>query len=69
MISHFSEFKKTDDSTQKIEKLNSKTEKTKTNKFLIDELTKTQTKKQKIKTIFFSITNSFNFVDENDTND
>jgi hypothetical protein len=51
-ISHFSEFKKADDSTQKIKQLNSETKKTKANKFSIDELTKMQTKEQKIKTFF-----------------
>jgi hypothetical protein len=46
-------FRKADDSTQKIDKFNSETKKTKANKISIDELTKTQTKEQKIKTIFF----------------
>ncbi len=68
-ILHFFVFKKTDDSTQKIDKFNSKAEKTKTSKFSIDELTKTQTKKQEINTIFFSISISFFFIDKNDTND
>jgi hypothetical protein len=62
-------FKKADDSTQKIDKFNSEAEKTKTNKFSIDELTKTQTKEQKIKTTFFSISNSFFFIDKDDTDD
>jgi outer membrane scaffolding protein for murein synthesis (MipA/OmpV family) len=68
-ISHFFEFKKADDSTQKIKQLNSEAEKTKANKFSIDELTKTQTKKQEIKTIFFSITDISSFVEENDIDD
>jgi ubiquinone biosynthesis protein Coq4 len=69
IISHFSEFKKANDSTQKIDKFNSETEKTRTNKLSIDELTKTQTKEQKIKTTSFSISNSFFSIDKNDTND
>jgi ubiquinone biosynthesis protein Coq4 len=68
-ISHFFEFKKADDSTQKIKQFNSETEKTKTNKLSIDELTKTQTEEQKIKTFFFSITNISSFVEENDIDD
>jgi hypothetical protein len=62
-------FKEADDSTQKIDKFNSKTKTTKANKFSVDELMKTQTKKQKINTFFFSISTSFFFIDKNDTND
>ncbi len=69
IISHFFEVRKARDSTQKIDKLNSKTKKTKANKFSIDELTKTQTKEQEIKTISFSISISFFFIDKDDTDD
>jgi hypothetical protein len=69
IISHFSEVKKARDSTQKIDKFNSETEKTKANKLSIDELTKTQTKEQKVKTISFSISISFFLIDRNDTDD
>ncbi len=68
-ILHFFVFKEADDSTQKIDKFNSKTKTTKANKFSVDELMKTQTKKQKINTFFFSISTSFFFIDKNDTND
>jgi hypothetical protein len=56
--SHFSEFRKADDETNKIEKFNLETEKIKADKFSIDELMKTQAEEQKIMTIFFF---NFNF--------
>jgi hypothetical protein len=62
-------FRKADDSTQKMDKLNSKTEKTKASKLSIVELTKTQTEEQKVKTIVFPISNSFFLIDKDDTND
>jgi predicted N-acyltransferase len=68
-ISHFSEFRKADDLTQKIKQLNSETEKTKANKLSIDELTKTQTEEQEVKTTFFSITETSSSVEENDIDD
>ncbi len=66
---HFLAFREADDSTQEIDKLNSKTEKTRTSKFSIDELTKTQTEEQKINIIFFSISIFFFFIDKDDTDD
>jgi hypothetical protein len=69
IISHFSEVRKARDSTQKIDKLNSETKKTKASKFSIDELTKTQTEEQKVKTISFSISTFFFLIDRDDTND
>jgi hypothetical protein len=69
MISLFLKLKITDDHTNEIKRLNSKIEKTKASKLSIDELTKTQTEEQEIKTIFFSISDSFFFTEENDTDD
>jgi hypothetical protein len=49
--------------------IDSKIEKTKTNKLSIDELTKKQTKKQKVKTIFSSNFDSSFSNQETSTND
>jgi hypothetical protein len=63
-ISYFFEFRKTDDHSN-----DSEAEKTKANKFFVNELMKTQTKEQEIKTTSFSISDSFFLIKKNDTDD
>jgi hypothetical protein len=58
-ISHFFKFKETNDLSNEITKLDSKTKKIKTNKLSIDELTKKQIKEHEVKTISFSILDFF----------
>jgi hypothetical protein len=69
-ISYFLEFRKAkSDHTKKIKKFNSKIEKIKTSKLSIDESTERQTDEHEIKTISFSISDSFFFTRKNDADD
>jgi hypothetical protein len=63
-ISYFSEFKKANDHSN-----NSKTEKTKASKFFKRRIDENANRREKIKTISFSISDSFFLIKENDTND
>jgi hypothetical protein len=63
-ISYFFEFQKADDHSN-----DSETEKTKASKFFVDELINTQTKEQKVKTISFSVSDSFFLIKKNDADD